>query len=272
MSDRVRRKLANLGAGMLLTAAALVAIGSAAWAEATEAPANVTSANVRRADLRVSLLHAGSTRAEVERALRHPTKATSLGSGGEDAVLFYADQPVWTRVVLTRGRITEVLLDVAYFDPSLLPPRARVVKATMVRNGVTDLLGMPSSVQRWTEAGRALEQMTFAAPGEPEFSVFLADALVVDVRLGHTKPSDIAYLLLPAVIAEAPSRTDLSIGLAPAQASPLLGSLESRTHFVLKGRPVDCDTYRDRQDSGLVSVTFIGGVLTAFKIWPPSAS
>ena len=102
MSDRATRKLANRGAGLLLTAGALVAIGSVARTEATEAPANVTSANVRRADLRVSLLHAGSTRADVERALGRPTKATSLGSGGEDAVLFYADQPVRTRVVLNR--------------------------------------------------------------------------------------------------------------------------------------------------------------------------
>jgi hypothetical protein len=256
---------------LLLTAGALVAIGAAARAEATEAPANLTSANVRRADLRVSLLHAGPTRAEVERALGRPTAATSLGSGGEDAVLFYA-QPVWTRVVLTRGRVTEVSLDVAYFDPGPLPPRARVVKATMVRNSVTDLLGTPSTVQRWTEAGRALEQMMFAAPNQPEFSVFLADGLVVDVRLGHRKPSDIACLLLPTATAEAPSRTDLSIGLTPAQAGPLLGSLESSTHFILKGEPVDYDTYRDRLGSGLVSVTFIGGVLTAFKIWPPSAS
>ena len=272
MSDRATRKLANLGAGLLLTTGALVAIGSAARAEATEAPANFTSANAWRADLRVSLLHAGSTRAEVERALGRPTKATSLGSGGEDAVLFYADQPVRTRVVLTRGRVSEVSLDVAYFDPGPLPPRARVVKATMVRNGVTDLLGTPGSVQGWTEAERTLEQMTFAAPDEPEFSVFLVDGLVVDVRLGHTKPSDIACLLLPAATAEAPSRTDLSIGLTPAQAGPLLGSLESSTYFALKGQPVYYDTYRDRQGSGLVSVTFIGGVLTTFKIWSPSAS
>src|SRR5215472_17562037 len=118
MSDHPTRKLTNLGAGLLLTAVALVAIGAAARAEATMALANVTSANVRRSDLRVSLLHAGSTRAEVERALGRPTKATSLGSGGEDAVLFYADQPVRTRVVLTGGRVTEVSLDVAYIDPA----------------------------------------------------------------------------------------------------------------------------------------------------------
>jgi hypothetical protein len=147
-----------------------------------------------------------------------------------------------------------------------------VVKVTMVRNGVTDLLGAPSSVQWWTEAGRALEQMPFTAPGEPEFSVFLADGLVVDVRLGITKPSDIACLLLPAATAEATSHTGISIGLTPAQASPLLGSLELSTHFALKGQPVDYDTCRDWQGSGLVSVIFLGGVLTAFKIWPPSAS
>jgi hypothetical protein len=251
-----------LGAGLLLAAGALVAVGSAAR----------TEVNVRRVDLRASLLHSGSTRADVARALGRPTTATSLSSDGEDSVLFYADEPVRTRVVLSRGRVTEVSLNVAYFDPGPLPPRARVVKATMIRDGVMDLLGTPRSVQLWTEAGRGLEQMTFSAPGEPEFSVFLADGLVVDVRLGHTKPSDIACLLLPAAAVEVPSRTDLSIGLTLAQAGPLLGSLESSTHFALKGQPVDYNTYRDRQGSGLVSVTFIGGVLTTFKIWPPSAS
>jgi len=272
MPYRATRKLTNLGAGLLLTAGALVAIGSAPRAGAAEAPADVTSANVRRTGLRASLLHMGSTRADVERALGRPTVVTPLGFGDDDALLFYADQPVRTRVVLTRCRVTEVSLDVAYFDPAPLPRRARGVKATMVRRGVTDLLGAPSTVHRWTEAGRALEQMTFTASGEPEFSVFLADGLVVNVRLGHVRPPDIACLVLPAAAPETPPRTDLSVGLTPAQATPLLGSLESSTHFTLKGQPVDYDTYRDRRGSGLISVTFIGGVLTTFKIWPPSES
>jgi hypothetical protein len=111
MPDRATRKLANLNAGLLLTAGALVAIGSAGRAGAAETPANVTSANVPRADLRASLLHAGSTRAEVERRIGASDKGNlARFRRAKTRCCFYADQPVWTRVVLTRGRVTEVSL------------------------------------------------------------------------------------------------------------------------------------------------------------------
>jgi hypothetical protein len=176
----------------------------------------------------------------------------------------YASEPVRTRVVLTANRVISIALDVVYFDPAPLPMEAQAIKATMVRNGVTTLLGTPAADRWWTDAGRDFERMTYTSAGEPEFSVFLIDGLVIDVRLGHDRPAQIASLLLPA----ASTGNQLTIGQSPAQAAPFLGLMETTTHFGLKGQTVEYNTYHERDGEGLVTATFVGGVLTAFAIWP----
>jgi hypothetical protein len=85
----------------------------------------------------------------------------------------------------------------------------------MVRNGLANLLGTPTADQRWTEARRGFEQMTYASAGEPEFSVFLVDGLVVDVKLGHERPAGLGSLVLPV----ASVCSELAIGQTPAQAA-----------------------------------------------------
>jgi hypothetical protein len=259
----------TIGAGLLLVASSFGAAGPMSAAHAFAQAAKETD-SIRRVDLPVRLLHAGSTAADVERVLGQPSVTADLGEPGSgDAALLYAEEPVRTRVVLKAGRVAAIALDIVFIDPASLPSRARVIKATMVRDGVTGLLGTPSVDQRWTDTGRAIEQMTFIRPGEPEFSVFLADGLVVDVRLGRERPSGMASMSLPAAAAHASVTNQLAIGLTPVQAAPLLGPLETSIHFVLKGQPVEYATYRERDGRGLVTVTFMGGVSTAFTIWPP---
>ena len=217
-----------------------------------------------RVVLRASWLHAGSTGGDVERVLGQPTAAAELGAPGSgDMALVYAGEPVRTRVVLTANRVTSIALDVVYIDPVPLPMRARAIKATMVREGLTGLLGTPISDHRWTDAGRDFEQMMYASAGEPEFSVFLVDGLVVDVRLGHDRPVGLGCLVLPV----ASVGSELGIGQSPAQAAPLLGPMETTVHFALEGQPVDYGSYQERDGDGLVTVTFMGGVMTAFRIW-----
>jgi hypothetical protein len=103
----------------------------------------------RHVYLRASLLHADSTGADVERVLGKPTVATDLGEPESgDTALVYANEPVRTRITLTAGRVAAIAVDVAYVDPVPLPARARVIKATMVRGGVTGLLGTPEFDRR----------------------------------------------------------------------------------------------------------------------------
>jgi hypothetical protein len=264
------RRIAIIGAGLVMAGSYF---GTAGHGFGSNAPAQAlqdVSKPAQRADLRAGLLHAGSTGADVERVLGHPTVATELGlPGSGDIALLYASEPIRTRVVLNEGRVTSIALDVVYVDQAPLPPRARVIKATMTRDGVTALLGAPDASHRWMEAGREIEQMTFARAGEREFSAFLVDGLVVAVRLGNEKPPGITSMLLPAGVPNTSVGGGLAIGLSPAQASQLLGARESTTHFALKGQPVEYALYHERDGSGLVTLTFIGGVLTAFATWPP---
>lgn len=175
-------------AGFLVAAGTLGGGSVYALAQPTPEPSRA----VQYLDCPASRLHAGSTGGEVKRVLGEPTTATELGAPGSgDMALVYAREPVQTRVTLTANRVTSIALDVVYIDPAPLPMRARVIKATMVRNGVAGLLGVPTADKRWTEAGRDFEQMTFANAGEPEFSVFLVDGLVIDVRLGQTGRLDL---------------------------------------------------------------------------------
>ena len=116
-------------------------------------PAPEPSRAVQYVDLRAKWLHAGSTGADVDSVLGQPTAATKLGAPGSgDIALVYASAPVRTKVVLTANRVTSIALDVVFIDPVPLPMRARAIKATMVRNGLTGLLGTPAAEQRWTDA------------------------------------------------------------------------------------------------------------------------
>ena len=105
-------------------------------------------------NMQVGLLHAGSTDVDVRSVLGQPTLVTELSAPEDGHVaLLYAAGPVRTHVVLQGGKVTGIELDVVSIDPELLPERARVIKATMMRDGVTILLGVPVEEHQWTEEG-----------------------------------------------------------------------------------------------------------------------
>jgi hypothetical protein len=227
---------------------------------------------IQRSDLHVSVLHAGAAAADVERVLGPPSVAIELDSSKSGNTELIYDEPLRTRVVLTRGIVTEITLDLAHFDPKPLPGRARVLKPKMVRGGVVALLGRPDRDNQWTESGLKIEQMLFSALDEPEFSVILADDLVVDVRLGRERPSGISCMVLPASLPDASIESGLKIGMSTAQASSLFGPPAETITSSFKGQRIEYVTYQGRDGATLISLTFTGGVLTAFKIWPPDAS
>jgi hypothetical protein len=262
----------TLVAAAMALAANLVVPGEKGIAASASAPAKTleeeAGEHVGRIDVAASLLHAGSTGGDVERVLGKPTVVTELGrQQSGDAALIYAGEPIRTRVVLTAGMVTAITLDIVYFDQAKLPQHARVIKATMLRDGVAELLGSPNADERWNEGGLEMEHMTFNPIGEPEFSVFLVDGLVVDVRPGHDKPQGLVSMQLPAAVPDDVVGNQLAIGLTPVQATPFLGTLESSIHFALKGQPVEYARYHERNGNGLVTVTFVGGILTAFTQW-----
>jgi hypothetical protein len=237
-------------------------------------PEGVAGDVLQRIELRVSLLRAGAEAADVERVLGRPTTTTVIeDSPGGRRVLVYAEAPVRTQVLLTDGRVTAIALDLPHIDITLLPAPARMVKPMMMRAGVLALLGRPNADERWTVSGRAIEQMKFARADHADFSVFLADGLVVDVRPGAERPPNILHVVLPAAIPDASVGSDLSIGLNPNQAARLLGPAAwAATTSTFKGQPVLHATHFERDGHRLVSLTFTGGALTAFAIWPPGAA
>jgi hypothetical protein len=227
---------------------------------------------VERINMRVSRLHAGTDAAEVERVLGRPTTSTVLGGPeGNNLGFRYAEEPVQTNVTLTSGRVTAVALDLLHIDIALLPAHAQMLKPTMVRGAVLALLGRPKTDETWMSSGLEIEQMIYARAGEPDFSVFLADSLLVDVRPGAEKPARIENIVLPAAVPDALVGPGLSIGLNPNQATAFLGRpVWEPITFALKGQPALYVTYQERDGPRYVSLTFTGGTLTAFFIWSPN--
>lgn len=221
-------------------------------------------------EMRVSALRAGAEAAEVERVLGQPTESSTIEeSEGDNRVLLYANEPVRTRVTITDGRVSAIALEHVSIDKAALPPRARAVVPMMLRNGVLALLGKLEADERTMSSGIEIERMRFARAGEPDFTVFLADGLVVDVRSESEMPHDILHVVLPARIPDASMGTDLRIGLSPEQATSLLGEAAwTPIHSKFKGQPVLYATHRERGGVRLVSLTFTGGTLTEFTIWP----
>ena len=279
-------RIPTLGAFCFTMAIAIAAHISAVLAEpqskngpqagfaSAASPEGVAGDVLQRIELRVSLLHAGAEAADVERVLGQPTTTTVIEeSPGGRQVLVYAEAPVRTQVLLTDGRVTAIALDLPHIDITLLPAHARMVKPMMMRAGVLALLGRPNADERWTVSGHAIEQMMFARAGQADFSVFLADGLVVDVRPGAERPPNILQVVLPAAIPDASVGADLSIGLNPNQAAALLGPTAwAATNSTFKGQAVLHATHLARDGHRLVSVTFTGGALTAFAIWPPGTA
>jgi hypothetical protein len=221
----------------------------------------------------VSELQAGTDAAEVERVLGPPTTTTSLhatnGEIGDYHVLVYDDEPLRPSITIESGHVTAIELDLTGISVASLPAHARrFVKPMMVRSALLDLLGRPSRVGHWTASGLEMEKMLFRPMGEEDFSVFLVGGVVVDVKPGDKRQSDMQRVVLPAAIPIALARTDLRIGMTPNEAAALLGPLEyapATTSF--KGRPVFYATYSTRDGHRLASLSFTDGVLTAFSIW-----
>jgi hypothetical protein len=229
--------------------------------------------SIERLGMRVSSLQAGATVSEVEQVLGRPTfTTTSDVASGDNRVLVYADEPVRTEVTVSLGRVTGIRLDLVSIDKSLLPAAARTAVPLMTRGGLLAVLGKPSKVETWTASGLQIEQMSFAQSKEPVFSVFLADGLVVDAKPGVERPADIGRVVLPTAISDATVETDLRIGMTPDAAAAALGSRASTATSSFKGQQVLYNNYTGDDGHGLVSLTFIGGVLTAFSLWPPDAA
>jgi outer membrane protein assembly factor BamE (lipoprotein component of BamABCDE complex) len=229
---------------------------------------------VERINMRVSQLHAGADAAEVARVLGRPTTSTLPGgSEGTNLALRYAEEPVQTHVTLTGGRVTAIALDLLYIDIPSLPASARMLKPTMARGAVLALLGRPKTDETWMASDLKIEQMIYAQASEPNFSVFLSDGLVIDVRAGAAKPPHIEHIVLPAAVPDALIGPGLSIGLNPKQAAVFLGRLiwEPITS-ALKGQPTLYATYQERDGPRYASLTFTGGTLTAFSIWSPDSA
>jgi outer membrane protein assembly factor BamE (lipoprotein component of BamABCDE complex) len=226
---------------------------------------------VERISMRVSRLYAGADAAEVERVLGRPTTSTVLGGPEVNNLAFrYTEEPVETNVALTGGRVTAVALDLLHIDIASLPASARMLKPTMVRGAVLALLGRPKTDETWMASGLEIEQMIYARVGEPDFSVFLADSLVIDVRTGAEKPPRIEHIVLPAAVPDALVGPGLSVGLNPKQAAAFLGRpVWEPITSALMGQPVLSATYQERGGPRYASLTFTGGTLTFFSIWSP---
>jgi hypothetical protein len=112
--------------------------------------------------------------------------------------------------------------------------------------------------------------MIYAQADEPDFSVFVADGVVIDVRAGAEKPPRIERIVLPATVPDALVGPGLSIGLNPNQAAAFLGRpVWEPITSGLKGQHVLFATYQGRDGPRYTSLTFTGGTLTVFSIWSP---
>lgn len=226
-----------------------------------------------RRSMRVSSIRAGDSAAEVEQVLGRPTIASRFDdSSGDNRVLVYTSEPVRTSVTVTLGRVTEVRLDLISIDKSLLPACARTILPLMTRGGLLSLLGSPSETVRWIASDLEIEQMVFARPDERVFSVFLAGGNVVDVKPGSDRPTDIGRLILPATIPDTSAGTDLRIGMTPTAAAAAVGHQVRTATFSFKSQQVVYSDNATRDGHDLVSLTFTGGVLTAFSFWPSAVA
>jgi hypothetical protein len=222
-----------------------------------------------------SRLRLGMEAAEVVRIMGNAPRSNASPDAQSEA-LYYAAEPIPTRVVLTGRRVSSISLDIARLDDVRLPAFTRTALLGMSSRGVRDMLGAPADARHYEYFGIRLDQLIFERGLDPFVSVFFVGDRVVNKALGSAVPADIFRLILPAKPDTAPRTAEDAavIGASANDLEAMLGKVALQVIYRINGQPAAHALYETR-DHHTLSVYFLGGVVTEITdvgIWSIDAA
>src|SRR5215475_2332336 len=150
--------------------------------------------------VRASELHLGMTAAEVTAIMGQATK-TSDYCDADTALqtLDFSAEPIRSKVTLTNGRVSHVVLDVFRADQDDLPAFTRVAWPGLNSTTVLRLLGTPYDVRNHAFFDIKVDQLTFRRADEPDVSLFFVADRLVAKRVGQGIPINLFQVNLPSL-------------------------------------------------------------------------
>jgi hypothetical protein len=225
--------------------------------------------------LNASRLRLGMEAAEVVRIMGNAPRSDASADSEAEA-LYYAAEPIPTRVVLTGRRVSSISLDIARLDDVRLPAFTRTALLGMSSQGVRDMLGVPTDTRHHEYFGIKLDELIFERGLDPAVSVFFVGDHVVNKALGPAVPEDIFRLILPTRPDTAPRTAEDAavIGASANDLEAMLGKPILQVIYGINGQPAAHALYETR-DHHTLSVYFLGDVATEITdvgIWSIDAA
>jgi len=218
--------------------------------------------------VRASELHLGMTAAEVTAIMGQATK-TSDYRNADTALqsLDFSAEPIRSKVTLTNGRVSHVVLDVFRADQDDLPAFTRVAWPGLNSTTVLRLLGTPYDVRNHAFFDIKVDQLIFRRADEPDVSLFFVADRLVAKRIGQGIPVDLFQVNLPsppAATVEDPVEGSVQVGMKASDVKTLYGATRLDVAYKLNGQAAEHAIYQTQQRGSFVSLTFVDGVVTEF--------
>src|SRR5262249_46467591 len=112
--------------------------------------------------------------------------------------LDFSAEPIRSKVTLTNGKVSHVILDVFRVDLDDLPAFTRVAWLGLNSATVLKLLDKPYDVRHYAFFGTKLDHLIFRRAGEPDVSLFFVADRLIAKRVGQDIPVDIFQVNLPS--------------------------------------------------------------------------
>src|SRR5262245_55926193 len=181
--------------------------------------------------------------------------------------LDFSAEPIRSKVTLTNGRVSHVVLDVFRVDQDDLPTFTRVAWPGLDSGTVVGLLGKPDDVRHYAFFDIKVDQLIFRRAGDPDVSLFFVADRLIAKRAGQDIPIDIFRVNLPSPpdeTGEEPVEESVRAGTKASDVKALYGAARLEVAYRFNGQAAGHAIYATRPGGPFVSLTLVDGIVTEF--------
>jgi hypothetical protein len=269
---RISRRRLILGSALALSLTGLARAGDLIWPVAvadvgTTPEVTVPSGpSVEFVPVRASRLRLGMTATEVTAAMGQATKTANYRNADVALqTLDFSAEPIRSKVTLTNGRVSHVVLDVFRVDQDDLASFTRVAWPGLNSGTVLRLLGKPDDVRHYAFFDIKVDQLIFRRAGEPDVSLFFVADRLVAKRVGQDIPIDIFRVNLPSPPDATGEEGFVRVGMKASDVKTLYGAARLEVAYTFNGQAAEHAIYQTQPGGSFVSLTFIDDVVTEFS-------
>jgi hypothetical protein len=210
-------------------------------------------------------LSLGMTAQEVTRIMGEAAKETVFTSEASTMRGLEFAGAIPSKVTLTDGRVSRVLLDAFRVDKGDLPSFSRKAWPGMAAGAVRRALGKPADVLHHTFFGIKVDQWVYSSAGQADVSVFFRADRIIAKSIGRLIPTDLFRVDLPSLASGEGQSEAPHAGMTASTVGQHYGAEKFRVEYIVNGQPASRVAFETRVKGTFVGVTFVDGVATEFE-------